>query len=159
MKLNLGSYLFPLEGYHNVDILAWKGVDEVADLNRLPWPWKDGTFSEVRAYDIIEHLGKLTKVEIMSELARITRPGGLVSIRVPSMYHPSSLQSLQHAHVFYLDSFERNYAQPHFELVSRSVSLNYGGREIPFRSPLRLPIRLLGRLGMLHTITFELRKG
>ena len=129
MRLNLGSYLYPIKGWHNVDIEKWDGVDEVVDLNRLPWPWSTGAFEEVGAIDIVEHLGKLTKVEIVEELARVTSPGGRVVVRVPCASHAWALASLQHAHAFQYNSFEESYAQPWFKCVSVRVGLSdYGKR-------------------------------
>lgn len=156
MRLNLGSWIHPKDGWVNVDIEKWEGVDVVADLNRVPWQWKTASVDEVRAIDILEHLGKLTKVEIVHELGRIVKPGGNVEIRVPNATHPIALQSIQHAHVFYLDSFEYSYAQPYFDCTRRWVSLFYGRFEFEFKRPFRPLFRFLGRLGLLYCIRFEL---
>jgi hypothetical protein len=158
MKLNLGSYIYPLAGYLNVDVEHWHGVDQLVDLNKLPWPWEDESFTEIRAVDILEHLGKITKFEAVKELARITKGDGIVFLRVPSATHITALQSLQHAHSFYFDSFETDYAQPWFRCRRRWVTL-YGGRlRVPFRHPLRPLLRFLGRLGLLYSLEFELEK-
>lgn len=149
-KLNLGSYLFPIEGYHNVDILKWKGVDEVVDLNQIPWPWKDGTFDHVRAVDIVEHLGKLTKLEIIGEIARVTRPGGTVLIRVPCENHPWAWSSLQHAHAFQYNSFE-----PSFDSEAVFVQFTDGGRSFRL-TPLTRTLCKYTRL--IHTLEFHLRR-
>ena len=129
MNLNLGSYRYPLPGWHNVDIEQWPGVDEIVDLNRLPWPWEDGMFYQVRAVDIVEHLGKLTKVEIIRELARVTKTGGKVIVRVPCGSHAWACASIQHAHLFQYNSFEESYAQPWFKCTRVRVGLSdYGKR-------------------------------
>jgi len=158
MKLNLGSYIYPLEGYVNVDIKAWMGGELIADLNKLPWPLASGQYEEVRAIDIFEHLGKLTKVEIIEEVARITRVGGRVHVRVPCATHPIALQSIQHAHVFYFDSFTRDYAQPYFECETRWVTILEGKYRFKFQSPFRPLFRLLGRMKLIYCLEFELRK-
>lgn len=129
MRLNLGSYIYPLLGWHNVDICPWDGVNEVVDLNVLPWPWEDGRFDAVRAVDIVEHLGRLTKVEIIRELARVTKYGGMVTVRVPCGSHAWACASIQHAHLFQYNSFEESYAQPWFKCVGVRVGLgDYGKR-------------------------------
>ena len=158
MRINLGSYIYPLSGYVNVDIERWDGVDVVYDLSKLPWPFDDGVAQHIRAVDILEHLGKLTKVEAVGELARITRKGGTVEIRVPLCTNAISLQSLQHAHAFYIDSFQNSYVQPWFELESRSISFFKGRLDVPFVTPLHHLMRVLCRLGFGYCITFQLRK-
>lgn len=150
-KLNLGSYIYPREGYVNVDIEDFPGVDIKHDLNRVPWPFPDDCFDFVRAVDIIEHLGELTKVEIVNEIARITKPAGAVHIRVPNVFHHNALASLQHAHAFFINSFEPSYAQPHFRVIGVWAIL-------PYRFPYRELIRFMLRRGWIETIEFTLIK-
>lgn len=158
-KLNLGSYLNPRAGYLNADILRWDGVDQIVDLNRLPWPWKNGQFEEVIALDIIEHLGKLTKLEILDELARITTKGGKVVVRVPCVTHYNALASLQHAHAFFINSFEEGYTQPYFRVKRRTLGFTDGGRQYYYGGPLaRVWDFLLCHTRLVWTITFELEK-
>jgi predicted SAM-dependent methyltransferase len=159
LKLNLGSYIYPIEGYVNVDIKAWPGVDRKADLNRLPWPFPSGSVDEIRAVDIIEHLGNLTKVEIVAELARITKPGALVTIRVPCGTHYLALASLQHAHSFFINSFDENYTQESFSLERRYLTVSDWGRKFFYRPPFRWFWNfLLFHTRLVWTITFELRR-
>jgi len=153
MKVNLGSYKYPLPGYVNVDICRWDGVDVVADLNKLPWPFATGSVDEVRAVDILEHLGKLSKVESVGELARIVKPGGIATVRVPCSSHPWAWASLQHAHAFQYNSFERSYAQPWFDVVSAHVQFTDGGIEFPLN---RLTRTLCKYTHLIHTLKFVL---
>jgi len=46
-KLNLGCGTDIWEGYLNVDIVPFQGVDMVWDLNETPLPFKDDSFSEI----------------------------------------------------------------------------------------------------------------
>jgi len=152
-KLNIGCFVNALPGYINVDIEDWPGVDFRVDLNALPWPFEDEEFDEVRAVQIIEHLGKLTKFEIVQEIARITKKGGRVRIEVPNMWNNTALACLQHAHSFNTTSFCPSYTQPwfHLERVGTGVPLPY---VFPFR-------KLTGfflRLGFGENITYDLRK-
>ena len=66
----------------NVDVVAHEGVDEVVDLNVIPWPWPENTFDRVVAYDLIEHLQ--SPIDTMNEICRVMRPGGQADILVPS---------------------------------------------------------------------------
>ena len=79
--LNLGSGRKPREDAINVDLVPGEHTDVVHDLDVLPWPFDRDQFTEVLAYDVIEHLDRL--VPVMEEIHRITKPGGLVRITVP----------------------------------------------------------------------------
>ena len=154
MILNLGSYINPMSGAINVDILKWMGVDRIVDLEKLPWPWSDQSFDRVYAIDIVEHLAKLTKVEIFRELARIMKPHGLATVRVPCATHPWALASLQHAHSFMYNSLEESYAQPWFKCENIRVRFSDSDRDYTFN----VLTRKLCKLGFVFTITFRLRK-
>lgn len=156
MKLNLGSYTRPKSGWHNVDVVDFPGVDEIYDLNVVPWPWRN--VEQVCAIDIIEHLGGLTKVEVVRQLAEITSKGAQVEIRVPCGSHPWAWASIQHAHLFWFNSFEVSYAQPYFRcdkiwagLLDRHFSVPYVGLTRPF-------LKLLARLTLVQSIRFHLTR-
>lgn len=78
MKLNLGANDRRVEGFISVDVC--EPADFIADLTK-PWPWADGSVSEVLAYDVFEHLPD--KRHTMNELHRVMAPGGIVRIQVP----------------------------------------------------------------------------
>ena len=61
-KLNFGCGTRIMKGYVNLDIVKHKGVDVVHDLNKFPYPFKNGEFDEIYARFILEHLGDLVKV-------------------------------------------------------------------------------------------------
>ena len=151
-KLNLGSFIRPLPGFVNVDREPWDGVDKICDLNVLPWPFKDEEFDQVRAVDVIEHLGGLSKWEIVGEIARITKKGGRVTIGVPNGFHHVALACLQHAHWFWLTSFDPSYSQPWFTLLRIETSW------LPYRFPFRKFLRLMTRLHFVEELTFTLEK-
>jgi SAM-dependent methyltransferase len=80
-KLHLGCGNHILPGFVNVDVAQLPGVDIVHDLRELPWPFPKEQFEEVIAVDVLEHLPDT--VRTMEELCRVTKPSGLVHIRVP----------------------------------------------------------------------------
>lgn len=87
-KLNLGSSTKYLKGYINLDIAKGKDiyghdvkVDVVWDLNKYPYPFKDGEFDLVLAEAIIEHLDE--PIRAMKEIKRITKLGGIIEVTVP----------------------------------------------------------------------------
>lgn len=53
------------------------------DFNRVPYPFRDGSFDAVFARHTLEHVQLGRIVDVMKEIHRITKPGGLVYIRVP----------------------------------------------------------------------------
>lgn len=71
-----------------LDIEPSHGVDVVHDLNIVPWPFDDGVFNEVHAYEVLEHLGQqgdaIAFFDHFYEAYRILRPGGLLVGSVPS---------------------------------------------------------------------------
>jgi len=91
LRLNLGSGSKPKDGYLNVDLDGWPGVDEIVDLNVLPWPWEDDSVESVFAQDSLEHLcplgrsmGQMNIIAIIQEIWRILLPGGVAELIVPS---------------------------------------------------------------------------
>lgn len=88
MKINLGSCDNLLDRpWLNVDAFdfARPGYDfRQADLAH-PWPWEDSTVSELRAHDIAEHISHPTgKRWFWNEAHRVLRPGGVLSLIVPT---------------------------------------------------------------------------
>ncbi len=81
MKLNLGCGMKKLPGYHNSDFNADFGPDSVVNLDQYPWPWKDDSCEEVVIEHALEHLADPYKA--VSELYRITKPGGKIIVKVP----------------------------------------------------------------------------
>lgn len=63
-----------------LDIEPSHGTDVVWDLNVLPWPFEDASYSEIHAYEILEHLGQQGDAASFfahfGEAYRILKPGG-----------------------------------------------------------------------------------
>lgn len=79
MKLNLGCGAEHLTGWTGVDIWQDGETDVVHDLDVFPWPFGDGSASEIRAMDIFEHVA--SPIGFMAECHRILAPGGTLHIR------------------------------------------------------------------------------
>ncbi len=69
--------------YVNVDIAAVPGVHVVADGARLPFP--DEAFDLIECDAVLEHVRR--PPDVVSELQRVLRPGGLLHVVVP-FNHP-----------------------------------------------------------------------
>jgi hypothetical protein len=80
-KLNLGCGEDYKEWYWNVDFHDHFKVDQVLDLNKLPYPFEANTFDEILAYHILEHLNN--PFDIMKELHRISKHNAIIHIKVP----------------------------------------------------------------------------
>ncbi|MBI4576783.1 MAG: methyltransferase domain-containing protein [Planctomycetes bacterium] len=117
----------------------------ICALERPPWPFRTASFDGVRAIHVLEHLPDL--VAVMSEVARVLRPGGRLVVETPYFTSPKSWTDPTHRHHFTLDSldyfvdghrFGFEYTGPLFHLVEKRLSFG--------ASVLGWPGRLLYRL-------------
>ena len=66
-RLNLGCGKRPHPEAINHDrYFFFAHVDHAWDLNHLPWPWPAGSFREVIAEDVLEHLDDVVKPEFLN---------------------------------------------------------------------------------------------
>lgn len=96
--LNLGSGRKYLADAVNLDVTADTNPDVVHDLNRMPWPFPTGSFDQVLAYDVIEHLDDL--IAVMEQIHRVCRPGAVVKITVPHYSCANAFTDPTHRHYF-----------------------------------------------------------
>jgi len=98
LKLNLGCGSDILAGWVNVDRHPGGGVDQVVDLEALPWPWADSSVDEVRMKHVLEHLGRETEafLGVIKELWRVCADGAKVDITVPHPRHDAYLNDPTH---------------------------------------------------------------
>ena len=89
-RANLGCGYDRREGYLNVDFVERHEPDVVADVRDLSMLPSD-YFEEVLAHDVLEHMPRADTMRALTEWARITKPGGAISIRVPSFPHLTEL--------------------------------------------------------------------
>lgn len=119
---------------HLADAAAADGVDGDTHVALLPgaggqavdltgaWPWPDDAFAEVRAFDIVEHL--LDKINTLNELWRVTRPGGVVELRVPTTDGPGAWADPTHVSFWNRRSFLYCEAgNPYRERFARSYGI------------------------------------
>jgi len=70
-----------------LDIYEGVKPDIVWDLNNRPLPFDDNEFSEIHAYDVLEHIGQQGDwrgfFEEFNEYYRIIKPGGVFCITAP----------------------------------------------------------------------------
>jgi hypothetical protein len=87
LKLNLGCGQKREPGFVNVDKAG--DPDLRWDLEKFPWPWQDGSASEIHLIHVLEHLGASSDVFIgvMKELYRVCEAGATIRIVVPHPRH------------------------------------------------------------------------
>lgn len=88
----------------NIDLVATTKPDIVHDLVVRPWPVPDDHFTEVWAYDVIEHLDNV--VAAMEEIHRVCRDGAVVKITVPHFSCCNAFTDITHRHYFSAKSFD-----------------------------------------------------
>ena len=70
-----------------VDCVESHKPDVLHDLNVTPWPFEDNSFSEVHAYEILEHLGSQGDYQSFfmhfGEIWRVLESGGVLCATVP----------------------------------------------------------------------------
>lgn len=103
-KLQLGAGTNIKDGFINLDYAALPGIDVVHDLNIMPWPFNDNSFTYVLAEDVLEHLDK--PIEAIQEMHRITAKDGILDIQVPYWNSWSANTDLSHRHRFTEHSFD-----------------------------------------------------
>jgi len=88
-KLNIGCGNKSEAGYINLDKIKLDGVDVVHDLDTFPYPFRDNTFVEIKAIDVLEHINDIAMA--MQELHRIMKTGGVLYVRGPDAEYPEEL--------------------------------------------------------------------
>lgn len=98
MKFNMGCGHSRLEGWVNVDKFPSPAVDQLVDLETLPWPWPDNCAETVRFAHSLEHMGETARgyLGIIGELYRICRHEAEVEITVPHPRHDHFLHDPTH---------------------------------------------------------------
>jgi len=108
LNLAAGNKRYDEEGVVNVDIIASPGIDEIVDLNKFPWKWKDNSVDGIHASHILEHF--LDHETFLRECHRILKPGGFLRIIVPHCTNMSSVGCLGHYRTFSYDTLHRYLA-------------------------------------------------
>ncbi len=81
MKLNIGCGYNRLEGWLNLDSSADSAADRLLPAHDLPFP--PASVSEIKALQLVEHLGFFRTKFFLSECWRVLEPGGTLTLETP----------------------------------------------------------------------------
>ncbi len=95
IRLNLGSGYTKIDGYANIDNRKEVNPDLLCDvLEGLPYD--DSSVDEVRAFDFLEHIPLGKQVDVITEIWRVLKPGGLFDSFTPSTDGRGAFQDPTH---------------------------------------------------------------
>jgi hypothetical protein len=84
IKLDIGSGPNPKEGFEGCDQYSFDGkVKHVMDVRKYPWPWKDGSVSEIHCSHFLEHLTGVERCKFLNECYRVLSIGGKMTVVTP----------------------------------------------------------------------------
>lgn len=90
-------------GAIGIDFNPRTNADVIHDLNVFPYPLPDASFDVVYIDNCLEHLN--APLNVMEELYRLTRPGGVVKVIVPYFRSTWAAIDPTHQHTFTASSF------------------------------------------------------
>jgi len=103
LDLGCGKNKYP--GAIGVDHNPRTDADVLCDLSRLPYPFRDSSFDEIRAVHLVEHLADV--IGFMEEAHRLLRPGGRLFLITPHYTDSGSFRDPTHR--WHLNSFSFYY--------------------------------------------------
>lgn len=103
--LDVGCGIKKYPGSIGLDNNPRTAADVIADLDRLPYPFRDGAFDSLRAIHVIEHVESVMRT--MEEFHRVVRNGGTIRIETPHYTDFSSF--CDPTHRWHLNSFSFRY--------------------------------------------------
>jgi len=103
--LDVGCGIKKYPGAIGIDRIAGTSADVLCDLDHFPFPFRDASFSGVRAIHVIEHVSDV--IRTMEEFHRLVEPGGRVFLATPHYTDFSSF--CDPTHRWHLNSFSFRY--------------------------------------------------
>jgi SAM-dependent methyltransferase len=103
--LDIGCGINKYPGAIGVDSNPHTRADVLADLDQFPYPFRDGSFREIRAVHLIEHVADV--IRTIQEIHRLLAAGGCVTIVTPHYTDFSSF--CDPTHRWHLNSFSLRY--------------------------------------------------
>jgi SAM-dependent methyltransferase len=128
--LDLGCGYEKVSGSIGLDVVPLPTVDVLADVTGPSLPFRDNTFDVVYANHILEHISDLEK--LLSELARIGRPGAKIHVTVPYFSCVGAFGDPTHVRFFSYYTFDHYTEDPSRHTWFSSVRFGIARRHIGF---------------------------
>ncbi len=119
IKLDIGCGKNKQSGFTGVDCAGFDGVDQVLDVRVLPWPWADGSVTEIHTSHFVEHLTREEWVPFFNEAHRVLKKTGTLRVIVPHWSHACAYGDPTHKSfcsewmAYYLNKQWRETNAPH----------------------------------------------
>ena len=147
MKLNLGCGKLPIKNCVNVDFVKSPIVDEVVDLSKYPWPWKNSSIDEIFCLHFFEHVND--PMAFVVECKRVLRKKGRLIIKVPfwgGLYaipqtdHITNCGFMTFQNSFFQDTYINKFQAPFKKIKFKYQYLYAFDKEpyIPYKSGFKL---------------------
>lgn len=150
--LNLGCGDKRRPGAVNLDRVPGVNPDVIHDINHRPWPFPDAQFTEVLAYDVLEHCDDV--IAAMEEIHRICSNDAVVRITVPHFSCANAFTDLTHRHYFGWSSFHYVTGEHELSFYTRKRFRRRVTQLIFFPS---LPNKFIHRLANRYPQAYERR--
>ncbi|MHC5610273.1 MAG: class I SAM-dependent methyltransferase [Nostoc sp.] len=136
-----------------LDISPDVDPDIVWDLEKIPYPLNDSSFSEIECFDVIEHLSNIPNN--LEEFHRILKPGGLLKITTPHFFCANSY--IDPTHKWHLSYFSFDYfSDGHCLSYYSKARYKIKSRHIQFQGG-RINRSIISRLANKFPINYEQR--
>ena len=106
LVLNIGAGNKSIHGSIPLDWPEW-------DAETMAIPYETNSVDGIHCYHFLEHIKNVR--EVICEMIRVTRPGGVINIVVPYALSPSHLGDLDHKQNFAEKSFPRLFDTSYYE--------------------------------------------
>lgn len=140
--LNLGCGRETLPEAINVDAEPLPGVDEVVDLENVPWPWDSASADRIVARHVVEHLDR--SMDALREAGRVLKPGGHLQLTYPighTRFEDPTHRQYWNWNTAAAIAGERKHAHEHVDglrLYARELDYQVSGRLARWYTRLRL---------------------
>ncbi len=117
-RVELGSGKNHREGWVNIDIYPYEGVDIVADLTKK-FPLEDNSVDHIYSADFLEHIPSESKIHIMNEIWRVLKLGGIMEHSIPLAGTRNDFGSPSHISHWHPQQFD------HFDVDSYRYAVDH----------------------------------